>query len=255
MQLTSRDIARMIDLSAVRADSDEQEIRDLAAMARRHGCVCVFSLPAFTPLVVDLLRDAPGIHVGGAVGFPAGGDTTASKVFQARELVGMGCHELDMVLNVGLLRSGRIQEVEDDMRAVVAAAAPVPVKAILECHHLDEVQIRAACAAAIRAGVAFVKTGTGWAPSGATLDNIALMRRCVCDACGVKAAGGVRDLATLIEMYRRGANRFGIGLRSADGIFRSIAALPGGVVEVEPLASSCAAARCCGAPVATGQDY
>lgn len=255
MLLSAHDIARMIDLSAVRADCDEQEVRELAAMARRHGCVCVFSLPAFTPLVVELLRDVPEVHVGGAVGFPSGGDTTACKVFQARELVHMGCHEIDMVINVGLLRSGRIREVEDDMRSVVAAAAPIPVKAILECHHLDEAQIRAACAAAVRAGVRFVKTGTGWAPSGATLDNIALMRRCVCDACGVKAAGGVRDLATLIEMYRRGANRFGIGLRSAEGIFRSLAALPGGVVAVEPLAAACDSVRCCGATATTVDAY
>lgn len=238
VNLNAHEIARMIDLSAVRTDSDEQEVRDLAAMAQRHNCICVFSLPAFTPLVVELLRNTPQVHVGGAVGFPSGGDTTASKVFQTRELISMGCHEIDMVINVGKLRSGHLQEVEDDIRAVVEAAAPVPVKAILECHYLDKAQICAACAVAIRAGVAFVKTGTGWAASGASLDRIALMRRCVNQACGVKAAGGVRDLATLIALYQHGANRFGIGLRSAEAIFHSLANLPGGVVEVPSLTSA-----------------
>jgi len=131
----------------------------------------------------------------------------------------MGCDELDMVINLGLLRSGQYQRVLDDIRGVVEVANGVPVKVILECHYLTDAEIRKGCELCIQAGAAFVKTGTGWAPTGATLENVALIKACVGDAIGIKASGGIRGLETLTEMYRRGARRFGIGLRSAPRIF------------------------------------
>ena len=135
----------------------------------------------------------------------------------------MGCDELDMVINVGLLRSGQYQRVLDDIRGVVEVAGTAPVKVILECHYLSDEQIRRGCELCIEAGAAFVKTSTGWAPTGATLENVALIKSCVGDAIGIKAAGGIRGLETLIEMYRRGARRFGIGLSTATRIFEECA--------------------------------
>ena len=132
----------------------------------------------------------------------------------------MGCRELDMVINIGLLRSGRHGEVEADVRAVVEVAGPVPVKVILECHHLSDDQIRTACGLCEKGGAAFVKTGTGWAPTGATVHNVGLMKSCVGDRLGVKAAGGVRSLQTLLDLHGAGAGRFGIGLPSAMAILR-----------------------------------
>ncbi|MHC4504654.1 MAG: deoxyribose-phosphate aldolase, partial [Planctomycetota bacterium] len=93
-----------------------------------------------------------------------------------------------------------------------------PVKVILECHYLTNEEIVEACEIGMEAGVAYVKTGTGWAPTGATLENIALMKRTVGDSCGIKAAGGVRDLETLLAMHELGATRFGIGVRTAQKI-------------------------------------
>ncbi len=219
MTLTIQEIAMMTDLSAVRADTDETEIMALAEAAKRYHCLCVTTLPTFTPLIKELLADAPEIRISGNVSFPSGSATTGIKVLEAKELLRMGCDELDMVINLGLFRSGRYQQVLDDIRAVVEVASGVPVKVILECHYLTDDEIRKACELSIQAGAAFVKTGTGWAPTGATLENVALIKACVGDAIGIKASGGIRGRETLIEMYRRGARRFGIGLRAAPQIF------------------------------------
>lgn len=224
MQFTIQEIARMVDLTAVRADSDEAEVRALAETAQMYQCLCVCTLPSLTPLLQELLTDQPSIRLVGAVGFPSGSHTTAIKVAEARELLHMGCGELDMVINVGLLRSGQFQRVLDDMRGVVQVAGRVPVKVILECHYLSEAEIRKGCELCIQAGAAFVKTSTGWAPGGATPENVALIKSCVGDAIAVKAAGGIRSLDMLVELYRLGARRFGIGVNSALKIFEECAA-------------------------------
>jgi len=224
MQFALPQVARMIDLSAVRADTTEAEVRALADMARRYQCICATTLPAYTPLLRQLLADEPQVRVSGNVSFPSGAATSTMKIAEAKELLQMGCAELDVVINIGLLRSGRDQAVLDDIRGVVESAGSVPVKVILECHYLSEEEIRRACALCIEAGAAFVKTGTGWAPTGATLENITLIKSCVGDAIGIKASGGIRGLETLQEMHRRGASRFGLGVRTAAPIFHQCAA-------------------------------
>lgn len=219
---SAKDIARMIDLSCVRAESSLDEIREMAETAKNHGCICVFALPAHTPLLIDLVSDRPDILVGGTVGFPDGSATTAGKVAEAIELRGMGCNELDMVINIPWLKAGEDALVARDISAVVEAANGLPTKVILECHHLTDPEIARACEIAVGCGVAFVKTGTGWAETGATLENTALMKRTVGDRCGVKAAGGVRDLETLLKMVEIGVTRFGIGVRTAVSILNEL---------------------------------
>jgi deoxyribose-phosphate aldolase len=224
--LSIQEVARMTDLSAVRPDTDEAEVRALAEAAKQYRCICVTTLPTYTPLIRELLADAPDIHVSGNVSFPSGSATPTMKVAEAKELLQMGCHELDMVINLGLLRSGQYQRVLDDIRGVVEVANGIPVKVILECHYLTDDEIRRACQLCVEAGAAFVKTSTGWAPTGATLENISLIKACVGDAIGIKASGGIRGLETLTEMYRRGARRFGIGLRAAAHIFGPLPSWP-----------------------------
>lgn len=223
MDFTLREVARMIDLSAVRADTTETEVRETVDMARRYNCICLTTLPCYTPLVKKLLAGEPEIRVSGNVAFPSGGATTAMKTAEAKELLQMACDELDMVISIGLLKSGRYQHVLDDIRSVVEIAGEVPVKVILECHHLTNDEIRKACELSIEAGAAFVKTGTGWTPTGATLENVALIKSVVGEAIGIKASGGIRKLETLKEMYYRGARRFGIGGRAALPIFEACA--------------------------------
>jgi deoxyribose-phosphate aldolase len=227
MHLTLQEVAGMIDLSAVRPDTTEADVRAMVETARRYRCLCVTTFPSYTPLLVDLLTEAPASRVSGNVAFPSGATTRASKVAEARELLQMGCDELDMVLHTGLLRSGRDRLVLDEIRAVVDVAAEAPVKVILECHYLSDDEIRRGCELCIEAGAAFVKTGTGWAPTGATLRNVALIQSCVGDAIGIKAAGGIRSLETLEQLYGLGARRFGIGFRSARPILEQCQARSG----------------------------
>ncbi|VGO13869.1 Deoxyribose-phosphate aldolase 2 [Pontiella desulfatans] len=224
MSLSAKEIARMIDLSCVRADSSLDEIREMAETAKRYGCICVFALPAHTPLLIDLVADRDDILVGGTVGFPDGGATTAGKVAEAIELREMGCNELDMVINIPWLKAGAFDRVAADISAVVDAADGLPVKVIMECHHLTDGELVKGCQIAADCGVRFVKTGTGWAETGATLANTALMKKTVGDRCQVKAAGGVRDLATLLEMVELGVTRFGIGVRTAVSILNELEA-------------------------------
>lgn len=229
MKLTVEQLARMLDLSAVRADVDLAEVHRLAEAARQYHCVAAFVLPCHLPALKALLADAPDVGVGGVVGFPSGAHSTAIKVAEAREQLTAGAGELDMVINVGMLRSGRDAYVANDIRAVVEVAGAVPVKVILEAHHLNDSEILRGSQLAVRSGAAFVKTGTGWAPTGATLHNVRLMKSAVGDAAQVKAAGGVRDLKTVVELMRSGATRFGVGLTSGVQILAECAAHADGV--------------------------
>lgn len=213
--MTAHELAAMMDLSAVRADSSLEEIGHAAAVARQYGCVAVFVLPAHTPFLIERLAGS-AVMAGGVAGFPGGGDSTAIKAATAAELVRAGCREIDMVNNLAWLKAGQRALDVADVRAVVAAAAGLPVKVILECHWLTPPEIARACEWCVEAGAAWVKTGTGWAPTGATAENVALMKRTVGDRCGVKAAGGVRDLAALRALYALGARRFGISARAAE---------------------------------------
>jgi deoxyribose-phosphate aldolase len=232
VNLTARDIARLIDISAVRTPHGAQEIRGLVANAKQHDFVAVHVLPCWVPFLRGLLADRPDILIGAPVGFPGGAHRTEIKVAEAKFLVQDGVHEMDMMLNVGKLRSSETCYCEDDIRAVVRAAGSVPVKVILEVHYLSRDQLRTACDLCIKAGAAYVKTATGWAPSGATLEVVELITTHVGSAIKVKAAGNIRDLDTLVKMHRMGVSRFGINLESSMAIVRSVAALPGGVVEV-----------------------
>jgi deoxyribose-phosphate aldolase len=136
-----------------------------------------------------------------------------------------------MVINISELIAGRTDKVLDDIRAVVDACNGIPLKVILECHYLTEAQILKGCDLCIEAGANWVKTGTGWAKTGATIENISLIKAHVGDAIGVKAAGGVRDLETLLGMYLRGARRFGVGLKSGIKILEQAYAVQDGILD------------------------
>ena len=223
MAITRRQIAGMIDLSCVQSSSTLDDIADAVAVARKYGAAAVFVLPAHIPYLKELIGD-DSIPIGAVVGFPDGAASTAGKVFEAKEQLALGCEEIDMVNNVAWLKAGKDDLYRADIAAVVGAAGGKPVKVILECHHLTDAEIVHACELCVEAGAAFVKTGTGWAPTGATLENIKLMKDTVGDRCQVKAAGGVRALAPLQAMHRLGATRFGIGLGTARTILEGLPA-------------------------------
>ena len=171
-------------------------------------------MPGMLPLVFEKLKDHPQIGIGGVVGFPSGGETTASKLFQAKELKEAGCNEIDMVLNIGKLKSGMLNDIEDEIRQIKATVSPLPLKVIMEVVLLTDEEIKTASSIILKAGADYIKTGTGWAGA-TTLHHIDLIKETVGDAIKLKVAGGVRTLDTLLEMYQMGVSRFGIGYKSA----------------------------------------
>jgi deoxyribose-phosphate aldolase len=232
MKLSARDVARLIDISAVQAPHGSVEITDMARAAREYHFIAVHVQPCWVSFLRKELADTPDVLLGGPVGFPAGGSCTETKIFEAKQLVRDGVQELDMMLNVGKLRSGEIKYCEDEIRSIVNAVKPVPVKVIIEVHYLNQEQIRHACEVCIAGRAAFVKTGTGWTPTGATLEIIRYITSLVGDKIAVKASGGIRDLDTLQKMYAMGVQRFGINLKAAVEIVQAVQSLPGGCVDV-----------------------
>jgi len=215
--LGKADIMRMVDLSCVRADSTLGEIDEAVELALAHGVFAVFVLPAHVPYLIEKIGGG-GVLPAATVGFPDGASTTAAKAAETREQLAMGCGEFDMVNNIAWLKAGRHDLYQDDIKAVIDAADGRPVKVILECHCLTGDEIARGADLAADSGVAFVKTGTGWQPTGATVENVSLMKTTVGDRCGVKAAGGIADLTALLAIHEAGATRFGIGVRTARSI-------------------------------------
>lgn len=212
-------IGRFTDISTVRTDVEMREVEQLIDIVKGYHCVCASPMPCVTKYVIDRLADTPDTVVTGVVGFPSGADTTSMKVFTAKEMIGLGCRELDMVINVSALKSGLYDVVYEDIKAVVDAAEGVPVKSILEICYLTDDEIRRGSEIAVSAGVTFVKTGTGWGPKPTTVETIKIIKETIGDSALIKAAGGVRNLDTMLEMIDAGCNRFGIGIRSALTIF------------------------------------
>lgn len=224
MAFDASEIAKMIDLSCVRATSSKADIEEMVAAARHHGFGQVSVLQCMIPYTRQLLRGAPGVRVVGNVSFPSGSDSTSIKIAQAREMQAAGCDEIDMVMNLGLLRSGEIGQVESDVRAVIEAVRPTPVKVIIEVMLLTPEEVRQACETCVLTGATFVKTGTGWAQRGTTIEDVRLVKSVVGDRAKIKASGGIRSLETLLEMYEAGATRFGVNLRSGIQIVKEATA-------------------------------
>ncbi|GIM89622.1 deoxyribose-phosphate aldolase [Paractinoplanes toevensis] len=208
MDFTVAQIAKMIDHSILRPEFTAEDVRAGCAIAAKYEVAAVCVRPCDVSLAVQLLRNS-SVEVGTVVGFPHGDTHTVIKVAETELAIAQGATEIDMVINVGWLRSGHIDAVEREIVAVIAAAAGAPVKVILENAYLTNEQKLAACWAAERAGAAFVKSSTGFAPTGATIDDLALMRSAVSAKVRVKASGGVRSLDQLVAMAAVGVTRFG----------------------------------------------
>jgi len=228
MSLRPDDIAAMIDLSCVRTTSSREDIDEMVEAARRFRFGHVSVLQCFIPYTRQLLQGSPGVALVGNVSFPSGSDSTTIKVAQAREMLASGCDEIDMVMNLGRLRSGEAEEVEADVRAVIEAVRPTPVKVIIEMMVLTPDEVALACNIAVRAGASFVKTGTGWAERGTTLEDVRLVKSIVGDSIKIKASGGIRRLDTLMAMHEAGARRFGVNLKSGIQIVEEALALQAG---------------------------
>lgn len=215
---TSRDWASLIDHTLLKPEASESDIRRLCKEAAEFGFASVCVNPAWVKKAAGFLQgtDVPVCTV---IGFPLGATLPDVKAFEARRCIFNGAREVDMVINIGALKSGDDCAVEDDIRAVAAAAHEngVLLKVIIETALLtDEEKVRA-CLASKNAGADFVKTSTGFAKGGATVHDVALMRRTVGSALGVKASGGVKGIEDARAMFEAGATRIGasVGVKIA----------------------------------------
>ncbi len=208
VEVPSNEVARRIDHTLLKGDATRDDHVKLCAEAAKYRFASVCVNTTWVPLCKQLLQGS-GVMTICVVGFPLGAATSRAKAAETREAIANGADEIDMVINLGLLKSGDHNAVHDDIRQVVEAASGRPVKVILETHLLSREQKIAACAISKAAGAAFVKTSTGFSGGGATVEDIRLMRAVVGPEMGVKASGGVRNTADAQAMIGAGANRIG----------------------------------------------
>jgi deoxyribose-phosphate aldolase len=208
--LTERQVARTIDHSLLRPELDDTFVEAGCRLAAEYDVASVCVRPVDVRRAKAIL-DGSDVAVGTVIGFPHGSSTTATKVFEAHGALAEGATELDMVIDIGALKSGRGDGVRADIAAVVdvAHASGAIVKVIFENHYLTPDEIVRACQLTEAAGADFVKTSTGFAAGGATHEDLALMRRSVSPRVQVKAAGGVRTLDALIDVMNLGVTRIG----------------------------------------------
>src|SRR6185503_10205420 len=198
------DVAKTIDHSLLRPELDTDAVLEGVRLALRYDVASATVRPADVAAAAPLVEGS-GVMISTVVGFPHGSQTTATKAFETEELISAGADEIDMVLNIGRLISGENAYVERDIRAVVEAAQGRTVKVIFENAYLDDEQKIRACGLSAVAGAGFVKTSTGFASSGATIEDLRLMREHSPPRVQVKAAGGVRTLDALLDVMRVGA--------------------------------------------------
>ncbi len=208
--ITYQQLAKVIDHSLLRPELTEQEVIDGCKLAARYDTATVCVKPCHVKLSAEILQGT-NVIVSTVVGFPHGSNLTATKLAEAQAAIDQGARELDMVLNIGQLRSGQSDAVGADIRAVCQAAHArgVKVKVIFENAYLNDEQKILACKLSEAAGADWVKTSTGFAPSGATLEDLRLMRANVSEHVQVKAAGGVRTLDALLAVIDAGVTRCG----------------------------------------------
>ncbi len=197
-----------IDHTLLKPESSQEAIDRAIVEAKNYHFASLCVNPTWVAYVAHALKDSP-VKTCVTVGFPLGANTTATKAFEAKEAVDHGAQEVDMVINVGALKSGNFDLVAEDIRRVVEASRPALVKVIIEACLLTDEEKVTACRLAKEAGADFVKTSTGFSTGGATLADVKLMRQTVGPDMGVKAAGGARSYEDAMAFIDAGANRIG----------------------------------------------
>lgn len=204
--MEKKEIAKMIDHTILKADATYDDIKQLCKEADEYGFATVCVNPSYIPACFDLLEKAKICTV---IGFPLGANDPEVKALETRRAISEGANEVDMVINIGALKTGNEEFVYTDIKAVVDAAGNTPVKVIIETCLLSDKEKIAACEMSVNAGAAFVKTSTGFSTGGATVADVKLMKETVGDKAQVKASGAVRDYETAVKMIEAGASRIG----------------------------------------------
>lgn len=198
----------LIDHTLLKPEATAANIHILCNEALTYGFATVCILPTWVRCAAEILKGSP-VKVCTVVGFPLGGNTSEAKLFEASQLVGYGAQEIDMVINIGALKSKDFHLVQDEIHSIVTSIPSAIVKVIIETCLLTDEEKTIACQLSKKAGAHFVKTSTGFGKSGATPHDVALMRGAVGSQMGVKASGGIRDYETALVMLKAGASRLG----------------------------------------------
>lgn len=206
--MTREELLKYIDQTLLRPQATIEEMNVFLEEAKIYKFYAVCINPWFAKLAVETMKGS-GVKVGVAIGFPFGATTTNTKVYEADEALENGVDELDMVINIGALKSKDYEYVENEIKKIVNLAGRKVVKVILETCYLTDEEKVTACKIAMSSGATFVKTSTGFGPGGATVEDVRLMRQVVGDKLGVKASGGIRTLEDALKMISAGANRIG----------------------------------------------
>jgi deoxyribose-phosphate aldolase len=214
-------IAKMIDHTNLKADATSEDIEKLCNEAKEYGFASVCVNPANVKLCEDFLKKSD-VNVCTVISFPLGANTSKMKFFETRDAVGFGASEIDMVMNIGALKSGLEEAVKEDISGVVAAAEGNLVKVIIETALLTDEEKILACSIAKDAGADFIKTSTGFGYSGATVEDIALIKKTIGASMGIKASGGIKNIKTVFDMVKAGATRIGTssGVKIMEEIIR-----------------------------------
>ena len=201
-------LAYVIDHTLVRPDATLDDLAQACEDAKKYGFACVVVQSGNVARARDLLAGSL-VKVCSVVGFPHGASTTTVKIVEAMEAMKNGAVELDIVMNIGLVKSGRFDAVEVDIKNVIAMTPQKVHKVIIEAGSLSSDEIVRVCQIAVNAKSEFIKTSTGYGQRGATVDDIRLIRQTIGSACRIKASGGIRDFASLAAMIEAGAERIG----------------------------------------------
>lgn len=202
------ELNQYIDHTILKPTATPLDIKNLCVEAKEHQFYAVCVNGSHVELAKSMLKDS-GVKVAAVIGFPLGAMSTKSKIFEATECVENGAEEIDMVINIGWLKAGHLKAVEDEIAAIKETIGDVTLKVIVETCYLTEEEKIAACHAALNAKADFVKTSTGFAAGGATLEDVKLMKNAVRGKLQVKASGGIKDAETAQAYIEAGATRLG----------------------------------------------
>ena len=208
-EILQKPLSKYIDHTLLKADATEEQIKILCQEALKYDFASVCVNSCYVNLVADMLKGSD-VKTCCVVGFPLGAMNSKAKAFETKTAVDLGAEEIDMVINIGALKSGNLGLVKDDIASVVAAAGKdALVKVIIETCLLNNDEKIVACNLSMEACAHFVKTSTGFSTDGAVEHDVVLMRKTVGSKMGVKASGGIRDLDTALSMIKAGADRIG----------------------------------------------
>ena len=220
--LDAKTLAYKMDPVVLKLDTTFQDVEMLAEACKKYSFGCCFGWPCHYEMLSRLLEGSDTV-MGCSVGFPSGQEETSTKVYLVKKFLQYGPGEVDMMMNVGMLKSGLYDQCYDDMAAVREACPGTSMKVIIEAMLLSDDEIEKACQLAMRAGVDYIKTGSGFSVNMPTRPHhIRVIKDVVGDRMKIKASGGIRDLDTLLNMYALGADRFGVSLNAAIAIVEKI---------------------------------